>query len=246
MTAVMCEHGNIEPGKAPECKLISAAAFERLQAYIDLPVVDICPTCIADAFSEQLAKTQHTLDVRRFEEINNEDDKDFVLPLAWLNRWKDGSLPKGSLPSGEGLKLYCEHDGRSNNNRVAITSVTPSAIAYLQSLLGDFPALKQDEDLCEICKDLIEESQNARRSRTQDLRPDRAIKKQIKTVYGYDMNYFLMPERFATAWDAYMANKGDPPVLDTGLCPHGLIDFDPQMEKRKVLTEQGWDLLCQK
>lgn len=43
---------------------------------------------------------------------------------------------------------------------------------------------------------------------------------------------------------------GEKPELDMGLgrgrCEHGMLDWDPQMEKTRVINEIGWGMLCQK
>ncbi|WVQ80125.1 hypothetical protein IAT38_002226 [Cryptococcus sp. DSM 104549] len=251
MAPILCEHGDVDPTKSAEARTLSLLAFEKLNDYTPIPQLNICPTCVETGFHARLDSAQRISAVETFTSLNSDPDGDgdeptWLLPKAWLNAWRSGKLPPGALPTSPDFTLFCEH-GEPAPRSPAWVAVTPSALALLQSVVGDFQAFEQSAQACHICDAGAQADAGAEAQWRLDVRVDKAIKRHLDPrppAFGID--YYVLPKAFIEEWEAYIRAPGEQPHLDMGLCEHGLLDFDPQMEKPRVISKLGWDMLCEK
>ncbi|WVR06745.1 hypothetical protein IAU60_003780 [Kwoniella sp. DSM 27419] len=252
--SLLCRHGGVDPTKTGDSRLISRAAFDQLRLLVDVPDLDICAVCVEDAFEAHAAKTELEDRVNTFDRVNT-GARNWILPSAWLDQWKEGVLPHGTLPTAGQFSLYCEHGNRGltpknglGRKKDSTVSISDEALVLLRSIVGDFKAFGESERECRECtasRALLADEAEARRL---DLKADKAISKHLqKGPRAFALDYYVLPKPFLERWREYMGDKGGvQPILDMGLCEHGMLDYDPEMERREVLLKPGWDILCDK
>ncbi|WWD17000.1 hypothetical protein CI109_101436 [Kwoniella shandongensis] len=249
MSPLLCDHGGIDPAKTSESRLISDRAFDKLQSYTELPDLDICQVCVEDEFKERLSQAATDAQVQTFDSFDSMSDlaDEWIVPKMWLEQWRRGSLPDGTLPTNAEYTLFCEHGKRAPNERNSTISISPEALAYLKSTIGDFEAFQEDEPECEVCLQSVMLDRDNEAAWRLDVKVDRMIKRGLNPkppAFGID--YFALSEIFVKNWFEYMKTPGPRPMLEMGLCEHGMLDYDPQTEKPDILEQSKWTKLCDK
>ena len=221
---------------------MSKDAFDKLQQYGNLPEVEVCPVCVEAEFTTRLARAQLTDAVTTFDELNRGDE--YIMPKQWVDDWKKGALPDGVLPTSSEYTLFCQHDQPWGERKGM--PVSPEAVALLRSVVGDFPAFLKDDELCRECQSNEEEDNEARKDWAKAAKMEKRIKSQLDCKPApFGVDHYVLPETFVEAWLNYLVNPQPKPELHMVFCEHGLIDFDPMVEKVHYLTEAGWKLLCE-
>jgi ubiquitin carboxyl-terminal hydrolase 48 len=234
-SAITCNHGGVDPSKTNEVRSISHEAFDKLQQYSSIPDLQICPICVDEGFARRLAASQLTDAVGAFDRLNHGGG--YAMPRKWVAEWRKGTLPSGALPTDDDYTLFCEHEKANDGKRV---SVSPAAVLLLQSVLGDFAVFEENEPMCEACRAGAAVDQEARWAVMQ-----KRLKQQLDVKPApFGVNHYVLPMRFHEAWLEWLRNSGCKPELEMDLCEHGLIDFDPMIERVHYLTEGGWKMLC--
>lgn len=242
---ILCEHDKVSLDEGHNVRLISKEAFTKLKEYSSgMPEVDVCEVCVASKFATVMSKRTHAQQVELYDNLNVGNG--YYLPKEWVKRWRSNNLdPPDALPTHEDYTLFCEHGQPSSSRRRE--EVSAESLAVLQSILGEFDAFGDDVPECTACAEDKEKNAARRATWTVEVKADRQISKQHRnmTLILGATNY-LLPKGFTESWDDYMKDPGAPrPTLQLELCPHGLLDFDPQMEKADYLTESGWHSLCE-
>lgn len=238
-------------------KLVSRAAFERIKQYNpDIPDIDVCASCVEAEHARITRKADKAEQLKTFKDLNNvpRGESDCLISEAWLREWrkKDGiSVP----PTDPEYSLLCEHGRLWVPNMGRVAKVAPGAVAMLQSIYGHFPTYTASDPQCDECAAEVAQKKSDRddrRARAADWRARTAAEKKLlrnhmNITQALETDNYLIPRKFFAAWDAYLRGKSseEPESLDMELCPHGLLDFDPQMEDANYLTEAGWRELCE-
>ncbi|WVQ77862.1 hypothetical protein IAR50_007560 [Cryptococcus sp. DSM 104548] len=251
---LLCEHGQIDPTKSTELRLISALAHDKLSQYSALPPLDICPECIGVEFSKRLKGAERQAAVKVYDDFMSDltgDDEGemWCVPQTWVLHWRSGKLPADTTPSDPEYSLFCEH-GKPSPDMPSTSNVTASALAHLRSIFGEFPAFHPSDPLCPECSHSGQADAAVIAQWKMDVKFDRAIKKHLDPKPpAYGMDYFVLPQRWVEEWERYMKAPGEKPDLNMerdGYCEHGMLDWDPEVTRSKIVDENGWDLICQK
>ncbi|KAK8864690.1 hypothetical protein IAR55_001942 [Kwoniella newhampshirensis] len=250
MSPILCQHGNIDPAKTSDARLVSEKAIDILISYASIPNLDICPKCVEDAFQQRLHQKRVDEQVTTFDSFDailDPSGGEWIVPKLWLTRWKSGSLPTITVPTDTEYTLFCEHGKPIPNYAKLGTSISGEALGYLRSIIGDFDAFQADTVACEIClKDVLVDL-DAEAAWRIDIKADKLIKRGLNPKpAAFDIDYFALSKRFVVQWHDYMKNPGPKPDLDMAFCEHGMLDYDPQMEKPDILEQSKWDMLCEK
>lgn len=244
----MCKHQRIDPEKTKDLRLVSRSAFDRIkQVNPDIPEVDVCATCVEAEFTRRTQRSNKEEQVKAFEELNSSSgDQDYLLPRAWLKEWK-GKKGIDVPPTDPDYDLRCEHGQLYVPHTSLVSNVTAEAVALLQSIFGDFPVFTDNDVQCDECA--VSEAQkqsdyNEWRARAADEK--KLAKNQLNITQILGIDNYLLPKKFFAEWEAWMRGKGAdrPEGLSMEYCPHGLLDFDPQMEHSNYITAAGWNELC--
>lgn len=245
---VMCKHQRIDPEKTKDLRLVSRSAFDRIkQVNPDIPEVDVCATCVEAEFTRRTQRSNKEEQVKAFEELNSSSgDQDYLLPRAWLKEWK-GKKGIDVPPTDPDYDLRCEHGQLYVPHTSLVSNVTAEAVALLQSIFGDFPVFTDNDVQCDECA--VSEAQKQSdyhewRARAADEK--KLAKNQLNITQILGIDNYLLPKKFFAEWEAWMRGKGAdrPEGLSMEYCPHGLLDFDPQMEHSNYITAAGWNELC--
>jgi ubiquitin carboxyl-terminal hydrolase 48 len=239
-----CEHGSVSPDATASIKLISRTAFNKLSEYSTLTEMDVCPTCVEERFTSHTRKATHEEQVAEFDTLND-GSNGYVLPNAWLKAWRSGKLPTtDTSPTDTTYTLFCEHGkpGADIKGRVCISG---DGLVLLRSIFGDFEAFETDAAACDQCAERAEASVQDRLAWAEAVRAERPIHRQQMNIFQvFDVKNYLLPKTFAEDWPKYLKNPTPRPTLDIERCPHGLLDFNPQLEPANYLTQSGWLDLC--
>lgn len=57
-SSILCDHGQLSPEKTKDCRLISEAAFDKLQSYTALPDLTLCRECVYQRFDHEMGATK--------------------------------------------------------------------------------------------------------------------------------------------------------------------------------------------
>ncbi|WWC94448.1 hypothetical protein V866_001294 [Kwoniella sp. B9012] len=251
MSPIVCSHGGIDPGKTDESRLISEEAFDQIQLLNDCPQLAICSVCVEKGYSREKAQSSLDGQVEAFDEANV-GDGDYIISKSWLDQWRNGSLPHGKLPSDDDFSLVCEHGRRSivpsNKRKATYSIISAEALAILKSIIGEFEVVGHDQDECEECLSMTEVNIEIRKHRLEEVKPDRQIRRMVNKDKppAYGLDYYALSPRFIREWDRYIRGDRDELELDMGLCEHGLLDYDPEMEKPDILDKKGWKMLTER
>ncbi|WOO83634.1 Ubiquitin carboxyl-terminal hydrolase 48 [Vanrija pseudolonga] len=252
-TGVTCEHGNIDPAQAGDLRLISQAAFDQLKEYSaelaedrTLRDIDICAECVAAHFSDEVQEADHNAQVREFDQLNNSDDgvHRYAVPLDFVKDWRKRELSTPSpMPSDVEYSLFCEH-GRPWGKKKVIWA-SGAALMFLRSIFGEFDAYAEGSDFCDTCEAKTQANVEARKVWKLQVKEEKSLQSQLNMRRILDVPNYMMPKNFANVWRSYLENTGPRAKLEPELCRHNLLDFDPQVEPRDYMTEDGWIKLCQ-
>ncbi|KAE8539220.1 hypothetical protein D1P53_004316 [Cryptococcus gattii VGV] len=259
-SSILCAHSQVDPFKSSDTRTISAVAHDKLSSYITLPEIDVCPVCVEEGFAARLSMAEQQSALETFDELNavaeveeaGEEER-WCLPKTWLAHWQSGKLIPQTLPTHPSYTLFCPHDAPLPSPSIPpFTLITSSALSLLRSIFGPFPSFQPGTPPCPKCS--IDANQDAK-SLIQwktDVKLDKSIKRHLDPrPPAFGLDYYVLPKEFIEKWETYMKTPGgQKPELDMGLgrgeCEHGLLDWDPQMEKPRVISEIGWRMLCQK
>lgn len=237
---ILCEHKKVSINDTLKVRLISRDAFDIISKSNALIDVDVCDECVADKFLTRSAMASHKEQVRAFDDLNGSENG-FYLSAQWVKDWKSGKTD--APPTHPDYTLLCEH-GRPTSNR-SRKSVSSGSLAVLHSIFGNFDAIGGDVEDCDMCAADKEKDKAAAKSWASVIKPDKQVLTQLNQFLILNTTNYLVPRGFFDAWEAYMSKDGLKPILDIELCPHKLLDFDPQLDKANYLTEIGWNELCQ-
>ncbi|KAL1405904.1 hypothetical protein Q8F55_007584 [Vanrija albida] len=253
-TAVTCEHGNIDPKEAGNLRLISQAAFDKLMEFnADLAEdrtlrdIDICTECVADKFIEEVEDAEHNERIRNFDSLNEmaEDGEGrYAVPLDFVKDWRKQELSTPPpLPSDVEYSLFCEHNRPWGKKKVMW--VSGAALMFLRSIFGEFAAYSEATEACNDCGAQTQAAANANKAWKLQVKEEALLLNQKNVTQILNMANYMLPKKFAEDWKKYLSQSGRKPTLEHELCRHNLLDFDPQVEARDYLTEEGWAKLCQ-
>ncbi|ODN97958.1 hypothetical protein I350_07595 [Cryptococcus amylolentus CBS 6273] len=251
---VSCDHGQIDPSKSSELRLISALAHDKLSHYSNLPSLDICPDCIGVEFAKRLKDAERQAAVEGYDELMSDltgDDEGelWCIPQTWVLHWRAGKLPRGATPASEEYTLFCQH-GKPSPDMPATSNITASALAHLRSIFGDFAAFHPSDPVCEECSQSGQADAAMMAQWKVDVKFDRAIKKHLDPKPpAYGLDYSVLPTRWVGEWEEYMKTPRERPQLDMerdGYCEHGMLNWDPETTRCRIVDENGWNLICQK
>ncbi|KDE06977.1 hypothetical protein MVLG_02715 [Microbotryum lychnidis-dioicae p1A1 Lamole] len=164
-TAIMCEHGKIDPHKADLMKRVSKAGIEALSSLgvtldpeLQIPR-DFCRDCVWSHVVEELYVLEHA---EHTQAMNGADTgRDVAISKPWFKDWLRTPKPKmhvpgsASDPSPQGepylSDVKCEHGlTRHDPKRVEQLSFEESAI--LQSLFPDWQPMRLEQSqACPQC-----------------------------------------------------------------------------------------------
>ncbi|WWC89000.1 uncharacterized protein L201_003917 [Kwoniella dendrophila CBS 6074] len=249
---ILCSHGGVDPDKTENVKLISEEAFEQIQLLNECPQLDICSMCVEDGFKNEIHQSDLQDQISAFDDAND-GEGEYVISKVWLDQWRDGSLPPDITPSHEAFTLSCEHGNRSivpkQQLKKKCSYITAEALAILKSIVGDFEAIDKNQEECEDCQALTGVNEEIRKARLDETKIDRQIKRQLNpksNELAFGMDYYALSRRCVEEWEQYIKGERDRPELEMGLCQHGLLDYDPQMERPPILNSNGWNQLVTK
>lgn len=250
----------MDPLKSADTRTISAVAHDKLSSYITLPKIDVCPVCVEKGFAARLSTAEQQSALETFDALNTVaeieeagEEERWCLPKTWLAHWRSGKLTRQTLPTHPSYTLFCPHDAPlPSSSTPPVTLITSSALSLLHSIFGPFPSYQPGTPPCPECSiDANQDAESLIQWKT-DVKLDKSIKRHLDPrPPAFGLDYYVLPKQFIEKWETYMKTPGgQKPELDMGLgrggCEHGLLDWDPQMEKPRVISEIGWRMLCQK
>lgn len=176
----------------------------------------------------------------------NNNRKAYLISKGWLKLWK-GKDNLGVPPTDPDYDLRCEHGQLYAPDSRHVERVAPEAVAILKSIFGEFPAFTEEDPQCDECAIAAAQRQTDHNDwRARSAAEKKLAKTQLNVFQVLDTDNYLLPKAFMTGWEAWLRGKGAdrPKELAMEFCPHGLLDFDPQMEHSNYITEAGWRELC--
>lgn len=241
-SSVSCAHKKIALSAAQSVKLISSAAYQQLTQYCNIDAPDVCDTCVAEGFVERYSKTVRDQEVQQFDALN--EGSGYLVPKIWLWDWRKDNIDLGDLPDKPPHTLYCMHD-KPWPKKGSYEEISAAALQLLRSVVGDFKAFRPDDPVCDRCSEDAEDAVQARATWAVTVKPEKAIRRdQLNVTLILNSTNYLLPKAFARDWERYTSRPSDRPILEMECCPHGLLDYDPELEKCDYLTERGWRSLC--
>lgn len=147
------------------------------------------------------------------------------------------------MPSDVEYSLFCQHGQPWGKKK--IVWVTGAALMFLRSIFGDFDAYEEGSGLCDICDAQTQANVRARKEWRLQVKEEKSLHSQLNMRRILNVPNYMLPKNFADVWRNYLENQGPRAKLDPELCSHNLLDFDPQVEQRDYMTEDGWTKLCQ-
>lgn len=259
-SSILCAHSQVDPLKSSDIRTISALAHDKLLLYTSLPEIDVCLICVAEGFVARSSITEQQSALEAFDELNAKaeleeggEEERWCLPKTWLIHWRTGKLPPQTLPTHSSYTLLCPHNAPlPSSSAPPVTFITSSALSLLHSIFGSFPSFQPGTPPCPECSFEADQNAESLAQWKTDVKLDKSIKRHLDPrPPAFGLDYYVLPKEFIEKWEVYMKTPaGEKPELDMGLgrgrCEHGLLDWDPQMEKQRVISEIGWEMLCQK
>lgn len=208
-----------------------------------MPELDICYQCVRDEYDRLMGEKQHFEHVNDFDRANGFGGP-YVLPKLWITAWRKGNI-EGSLPPHKtDFSVFCEHE-RPFKAEKKWEGVSEEGVMVLRSLVGEFPVYKDDEPQCKQCSDGREDDKKLREQWVNRKKVEEKLSSRSRNqTHVFQTTNYLLPRSFAEKWEQYLKQPGERPTLELELCPHGLLDFDPAMDKADYFTEDGWRQLC--
>ncbi|GAA5822992.1 hypothetical protein JCM11251_004450 [Rhodosporidiobolus azoricus] len=168
-TAIICEHGMLNPKKAESMKRVSQMGVMALRD-VGLTVEpefmiprSFCRQCVAGIAADYLYEQKHPLDVEHFEEAEKSGVRRQFISREWMKDWRK-KTPKmheaGRLtdpsPGDEPYlgDVECEHGGLQPNPKRR-TTITSAAVKVLQKIFVGWSPTSGDS--CKICEGVHEQ-----------------------------------------------------------------------------------------
>ncbi|ORX35565.1 hypothetical protein BD324DRAFT_652117 [Kockovaella imperatae] len=229
--SITCMHKAIDPNETSQAKLISQDAYDKLSIYTPLPDLALCSICIDAEYHRLVTLSNHTSCVQELAQL---EPGPFLVSKRWLDLWR-----KGQAQGGPTDDIFCEHHARWDE--VKVVRLSPEAIALLQSVHGDFEVFDEDTPKCPICAAQHDIARQADDMRFALAKEERHWKKMLsRSPAPFGVDHYLLPQQFVDKWLAWIREAGERPVLDMELCPHGLLDWDPMVQRCSYIEEPGW------
>jgi hypothetical protein len=248
LSEITCEHGGLDPKTLSQTRLISAAAFDKLQQYSNpLPEIQVCRVCIEEEYNRRTAFIDRDEQIATFNALN-EGERIHVIPKSWLARWKAKTpLPDLGLPTDEACTLWCTHGNRYDTTQKTIL-LTPGALSLLHSVVGDFPTFTSNEGLCVECAEADADKTEQTKQWESDVKEERKIWRLINPQPAFEMDYYVLPRGFCEAAKQWRDGLGEKAILGNGRCGCGAggVDYDPGREGVDWVGEVGWKLIQEK
>lgn len=207
------------------------------------PDLDICHVCVREEFERLVGNNQRAEYLDAFKRANEGGGK-YLLPRAWLVAWRKGTLDPLVPPTDPEFSLFCEHDNSFPAGKKT-EGISEEAVMLLRSILGDFPVFEDGAQPCEECSAVHAVSQVERASWQARVKPEEKLLKQHHNqTHVFGLVNYILPRGFFEKWKKYLSEPVERPTLELELCPHGLLDFDPAMDKADYLSGAGWQELC--
>ncbi|WRT66676.1 uncharacterized protein IL334_003636 [Kwoniella shivajii] len=250
MTPLLCSHAGIDPSKAGNSTLISEEAFEQIRLLNECPRLEVCAVCVEAGYQRLSAQSDLKALTLSFDEANV-GEGEYVISKPWLDQWRGGNLRHGILPTDEGFTLFCEHGNKAiipkHQLKATCSLISAEALGILKSIVGEFEAYEHDEEDCDMCNSMLSANDEIKKARYEETKIDRTIKRTyLNSGIGFGLNYYALSLDFVEKWKKYIQGVVEKPELNLGLCEHGLLDYNPQMEQPPVLDERGWRMLTEK
>lgn len=246
---IECEHGKVDPQRAKTIlsKCVSAMGMDKLTALASVRKIQICDVCVAARFRVELSRHDQDAQIKRFNELDADDEPEWMLSRKWLDAWTARKIGNDTLPTHPDYTILCEHGSNVRVHSREYVLISSAALAYLRSILGDFTAVQRGAPECTKCSEDVQIDAALIEIWRNELKRDKPIKRELNVkppAFGID--YYLLPRQFHAAWMEWFREQGERPIYEDGLCEHGMLDFDPMMDRINFLTERGWQELCSK
>lgn len=207
------------------------------------PDLDICHVCVREEFERLVGNNQRAEYLDAFKRANEGGGK-YLLPRSWLMAWRKGTLGPLVSPADPEYSLFCDHENPFPEGKKT-EGISEEAVMLLRSILGDFPVFEDGAQPCEECSAVHAVSQVERASWQAQVKPEEKLLKQHHNqTHVFGLVNYILPRGFFEKWKKYLSEPVERPTLELELCPHGLLDFDPAMDKTDYLTGAGWKELC--
>ncbi|KLT43767.1 hypothetical protein CC85DRAFT_284275 [Cutaneotrichosporon oleaginosum] len=210
----------------------------------DFPEFDICIQCVTEEYERKAGDTRQAELLDEFKRANERGGQ-YLLPRAWTTAWAKNKLSPGVPPTDPEYTIFCKHDRPFPGDK-KVDCVSEEAILILRSVLGEFPVFDEAANQCEECCAAQEVSNNERAAWLARVKDEEKLYKNNRNqsqVFG-TRNY-LLPQSFFEQWETYLKGPVERPTLQLDLCPHGLLDFDPGLDKAEYINSYGWEQLCE-
>ncbi|KAL4247306.1 peptidase C19 family protein [Abortiporus biennis] len=253
---IMCEHGQLDPGKANNMKRISKSAYARIQEEDNCRFVpefepsNICAICTDNIFLERLYRVQHPQIVERFDEVSSveEDEPGYWISRMWLKDWRL-SKPKMHTPSlpdpppddpEYDAHVKCEHGGLCANMSFR-RRISVEGYHLLKELFPEWNAVSTDTEICAVCETLLHISKEDKREVRRQAEEEKARLKHTydnallgNTALLENIPCALIVAQFLRAWKSWLLRPTEvprPDSLDNSklICEHGLLSLDPNV-----------------
>ncbi|EPT06051.1 hypothetical protein FOMPIDRAFT_1034036 [Fomitopsis schrenkii] len=256
MSQVLCEHGQLNPSKAGDMKLITGAAQRRIATEDICELVpmlyptDVCEDCVAAMFEEKLYQVEHPHLVDQFDQIASleEDDPGFWISKQWLKDWRlakpkmhVASRPDPSPDAPEYKQdVECEH-GSLSANITARRRISSEARTLLKQAFPSWNPLSTHAELCPVCEALLHISKEDKREFRRRAEEEKARLKHMhdnalngNTMLLENVPCAIVPAQFVRAWRQWILRPTEvsrPDRVDNSqfLCEHGLLALDPNV-----------------
>ncbi len=240
-----------ENGNCPDYSLLFQDSGEEdddiqcLSPPAEFPELDICIQCVRDEYKRNEGDTRNAELVRAFNSAN-ENRGPYLLPKEWLNAWTKNKISPTGGPTDPEFSLYCEH-GEPFVGGKKCEYASEEAILVLRSVLGEFPVFSEDAVQCEECSAAQKVSEAEFAAWVAKVKvEDKLYKNHRNQSHVFGPENYLLPRSFFEQWEEYLSEPMERrPTLQLDLCEHGLLDFDPGLDKAEYIDKNGWEKLCQ-
>lgn len=229
---------------ADNCKVNNDDDVQCLSPPPEFPELDICLECVREEYERRVSDTRQAELLQEFKRANGNSGP-HLLPRAWLDAWSKNKLSPVVPPTDPEYSLYCEH-GRPFPGDKQYDGVSEEAVLLLRSVLGEFPVFDENAERCGECSAAHEVCKTERAAWLAKVKiEERLFKNQRNQSHVFGSENYLLPRSFFEQWELYLKEPVERPTLQLDLCPHGLLDFDPGLDKAEYIDKNGWERLCQ-
>lgn len=254
--SILCEHNKLCPGKAPDMKVISLAAYEQIKDHTAcdfdplLTVADICDACVTHEFKEKLYESNHARHVKEFEqaEQNREEYQDnaFWISKHWLKDWKSNKPRMHAYseedPPPDAPSFYsdvlCEH-GALSPSPTHRKKIGKAATQLLMSLFPSWKPPSTAAETCAVCEAQVSISKEDKRELRRKAEDEKSKLKFMNSItYAFfsessQSSCAIIPNAFYKAWKRWVdspTSQPRPEAVDNSLLlcdSHSLLLYDP-------------------